>query len=76
MTAPFGGDPPAFVDAWLAMNPDLPHPPTAGVHLDNLPRSTLDFVFATEDVVSRLQRIEIDARTAASDHQPVIVEIE
>jgi endonuclease/exonuclease/phosphatase family metal-dependent hydrolase len=74
MTAPFGGDPPAFVDAWLALNPDASHPPTAGVHLDNLPRSTLDFVFASEDLVPLLKRIAVEAGTTASDHQPVIVE--
>lgn len=75
MTAPFGGDPPAFVDAWLALHPDEPHPPTAGVHLDNLPRSTLDFVFATTDLVPRMARISVDQRTDASDHQPVIVDL-
>ncbi len=73
LTAPFGGDPPPFVDAWLALHPDDPHPPTAGVHLDNLPRSALDFVFATDDLVPRLDRIAVDLGTTASDHQPVIV---
>lgn len=76
MTASFGGDPPAFVDTWLALNPEIPHPPTAGVHLDNLPRSTLDFVFATEDLVPLLKSIAVEARTTASDHQPVIVEFD
>jgi len=76
MTAPFGGDPPAFVDAWLCLNPDVPNAPTAGVHLDNLPRSCLDFVFATSDLAPRLTLIDVESATQASDHQPIVVEFD
>lgn len=75
MTAPFGGDPPPFVDAWQALHPDTPHPPTVGVHMDNLPRTTFDFVFLTDDLVPRLRSIAIDAGVQASDHQPVTIEL-
>jgi endonuclease/exonuclease/phosphatase family metal-dependent hydrolase len=75
MTAPFGGDPPPFVDTWLALHPDAPHPPTVGVHLDNLPRAPFDFVFATADLVARVRAATVDSHTRASDHQPVIVEL-
>jgi len=75
MTAPFGGDPPPFVDAWEVLHPDTPHPPTVGVHMDNLPRGTFDFVFLTDDLVPRLRSIAIDADAQASDHQPILVEL-
>lgn len=75
MTAPFGGDPPPFVDAWEALNPDAPSPPTVGVHLDNLPRATFDFVFATDDLAPRLHAIAIDGTVQASDHQPILLEL-
>lgn len=75
MTAPFGGDPPPFADAWEALHPDTPHPPTVGVHMDNLPLATFDFVFLTDDLVPRLRSIAIDADVQASDHQPVQVDL-
>ncbi|MEO8040057.1 MAG: endonuclease/exonuclease/phosphatase family protein, partial [Betaproteobacteria bacterium] len=75
MSAPFGGDPPAFIDVWSSLNPDIPNAPTAGVHLDNLPRSCLDFVFATSDLVPSLRRVEVNAATQASDHQPLLVDL-
>ena len=33
-----------------------------------------DFIFVTEDLAGRVRRIDVDADTAASDHQPVIIE--
>ncbi|MBX9962844.1 MAG: endonuclease/exonuclease/phosphatase family protein [Burkholderiales bacterium] len=76
MTAPFGGDPTPFIDAWEVLHPDLRHPPTVGVHMDNLPRATFDFVFATEDLAPRLQSIAIDGKAQASDHQPIVLDLE
>lgn len=75
MTAPFGGDPPSFVDAWEALHLDRPQPPTVGVHMDNLPRATFDFVFLTDDLVPRLRSIAVDADVQASDHQPIVLEL-
>lgn len=75
MTAPFGGDPPPFVDAWEALHPDVPQPPTVGVHIDNLPRATFDFMFATDDLMPRLHGIAVDSAVQASDHQPILLEL-
>jgi endonuclease/exonuclease/phosphatase family metal-dependent hydrolase len=75
MTAPFGGDPPPFADAWKALHPDTPHPPTVGVHMDNLPRAAFDFVFLTDDLVPRLRSIAVDADIQASDHQPIRIDL-
>jgi endonuclease/exonuclease/phosphatase family metal-dependent hydrolase len=35
-----------------------------------------DFVFATRDLRERVRSIAVDAATQASDHQPIVVEID
>ena len=66
-----------FVDAWEALNPDVPHPPTFRVHEREKGQSPYccDFVFLTPDLAPRLKSIRIDGDNQASDHQPVIVEL-
>jgi endonuclease/exonuclease/phosphatase family metal-dependent hydrolase len=34
-----------------------------------------DFVFVTEDLAGRVRQMAVDVATAASDHQPVLIEI-
>ena len=34
-----------------------------------------DFIFVTEDLAGRIRRIEVDGKTDASDHQPVLIEL-
>ena len=65
-----------FVDAWQALNPGKPHPPTFRVHEPEKEKPyCCDYVFVTPDLAPRLRSIRIDADTQASDHQPVIVEL-
>jgi endonuclease/exonuclease/phosphatase family metal-dependent hydrolase len=64
-----------FVDAWQALNPGKPHPPTFRIHEHDegeLPYCC-DYVFVTADLVPRLREIRVDGATQASDHQPVSV---
>jgi endonuclease/exonuclease/phosphatase family metal-dependent hydrolase len=72
-------DSPAFIDAWTALHPGETPPPTAGVY-DKVQWSsgplTCDFVFVTEDLRGRLRRCEIDGVTQASDHQPILLELD
>ncbi|HEX8980267.1 MAG TPA: endonuclease/exonuclease/phosphatase family protein [Parasulfuritortus sp.] len=77
LLAPFGDGTPAFADAWEVLHPGRPHPPTAGIHkVDWLDRpSCYDFVFLTEDLAPRLRELRVNAETAASDHQPVMIEL-
>jgi endonuclease/exonuclease/phosphatase family metal-dependent hydrolase len=67
-----------YRDAWAICHPDRPRQPTCGVY-DHVQwpdgADCRDFVFVTEDVAERVSRIEVDEVTAASDHQPVLVEI-
>jgi endonuclease/exonuclease/phosphatase family metal-dependent hydrolase len=78
MLEPLPGSP-AFIDAWTALHPGATPPPTAGIYdtvqWKNGPL-TCDFVFATEDLRGRLRRCEIDGATRASDHQPIILELD
>lgn len=66
-----------FVDAWEALNPGVPHPPTFRVHEHGVEESPYccDFMFVTLDLLARLRSIRIDPDNKASDHQPVILEL-
>jgi len=77
LLAPFPGGESAFRDAWAVLHPDEPHAPTCGIHpVDFVDRpECFDFVFLTKELASRLEAHGIDAETAASDHQPVWVEL-
>ena len=67
-----------YRDAWAICHPGQPRQPTCGVY-DHVQwpdgADCRDFVFVTEDLVDRVCRMEVDEATAASDHQPVFVEI-
>ena len=67
-----------FVDAWQALHPGEPHPHTFRVHERGEGESPYccDFVFVTQDLAPRLRSIRVDAANQASDHQPVIVQLE
>ena len=70
---------PAFRDAWSVGRPGKPHAPTAGIYdADQWPKgpNCRDFVFVTDDLAPRLRRITVDVKTDASDHQPVLVELD
>ena len=73
------GSAPGFVDAWAALHPERTPPPTAGVY-DTVQWSegplTCDFVFVTETLLPRVTRCEIDGDVRASDHQPIVLELD
>ena len=70
-------DIPGFIDAWQALNPGKPHPPTFRVYEKDEGESPYccDYVFVTEDLIPRLKSLRIDGLTQASDHQPVVLEL-
>lgn len=76
--APLTGAP-SFIDAWTTLHPGAKPPLTAGVY-DTAQWSsgamTCDFVFVTADLRDRLKRCEIDGTTRASDHQPIVLELD
>jgi endonuclease/exonuclease/phosphatase family metal-dependent hydrolase len=78
MTEGFAQDAvPRFRDAWQAIHPREPHPPTFKIYDRDVGESPYfcDYVFVTEDLKARLKTMRVDPATQASDHQPVIVEL-
>lgn len=78
LTGAFEPDLPGLLDAWRALRSPAPHAPTFRLHDPEAdqPPYCCDFVFVTEDLAARLRRIEVNAATQASDHQPVMVELD
>lgn len=77
MLDPMPAGVPSFVDAWLVRHGQAPRAPTVGVH-DHVqwPQGPFacDFVFVTPDLAARVVRCDVDAQSAASDHQPIVLE--
>jgi endonuclease/exonuclease/phosphatase family metal-dependent hydrolase len=65
-----------FIDCWEHLHPDAPHPHTFRVHEKDEASYCCDYVFASPGVGPRLRSMRIDGDNKASDHQPVIVELE
>jgi len=67
-----------YRDAWTIRHPGVPHAPTCGLH-DHVQwkngADCRDFIFVTEDMAGRVRGMEVDGETAASDHQPVLIEL-
>jgi endonuclease/exonuclease/phosphatase family metal-dependent hydrolase len=67
-----------YRDAWMIFRPGRPYSPTFGLS-DHAQwpngADCRDFVFVTQDIAGRVSRIDVDGVTAASDHQPVVVEL-
>lgn len=66
-----------LVDAWRHLNPHQPRPPTTGLHGFAWPEKPdcYDFFFVTNDLAPRLANAEVLSETAASDHQPIVLEL-
>jgi endonuclease/exonuclease/phosphatase family metal-dependent hydrolase len=67
-----------FWDAWTLVHGDRPHAPTFCVHEQKyLPEPVaFDFVYVTDGLKDRVRRLDVDGVTRASDHQPVVLELE
>jgi endonuclease/exonuclease/phosphatase family metal-dependent hydrolase len=73
--APFGAS--RLHDAWPLVHGTAPHAPTFRLFDRTYGPDPVacDFVFVSDALVPRVRRIEVDAQTRASDHQPVRVEL-
>ena len=67
-----------YRDAWRVCHSGRPHVFTCGLY-DHAQwpegPDCRDFIFTTEDLSSRVRHIEVDGTTAASDHQPIFIEL-
>jgi len=76
LMAPFTDDGDTFVDAWPALHKDQPHAPTCGIYdHEQWPEGAhcRDFFFVIGNC--SLRQIDVDTRTAASDHQPLWLQV-
>ena len=69
---------PRYRDAWPLVHGHHPHAPTFCLHSDAYSKSPYccDFVFVSDDLAPRVRSIEVDLDTQASDHQPVVFEMD
>jgi endonuclease/exonuclease/phosphatase family metal-dependent hydrolase len=78
MQAPIAAAVPAWCDAWQILSPGVPHAPSVGLHGADWPDRAYccDFFFVTEDLAPRVRALQVGSETAASDHQPVVLELD
>jgi endonuclease/exonuclease/phosphatase family metal-dependent hydrolase len=78
MQAPFADGTPALRDAWTLAHPGSPHPATCKIYEKEYPDEPelhCDFIFVSEDLARRVIAVQVDQRTQAADHQPVLLEL-
>ncbi len=70
---PFDG--PCLRDTWPLAYGAAPHTPTFRVYDRSHGPEPLacDFIFVSQTLAAQVQRVEVDSRTRASDHQPVLL---
>jgi endonuclease/exonuclease/phosphatase family metal-dependent hydrolase len=73
-----GSDVPAYRDAWLLAHGHRPHEPTFCVHAKAYSKTPYccDFAFVSNDIAKRVRNVEVDVQTQASDHQPILLELD
>ncbi len=79
MQVPFDDGTPPLANAWDLVHPGLPYPATFKVHekwVPGDPELHCDFFFVSAELVPRVREVRSDRDTQASDHQPVILELE
>lgn len=67
-----------YRDAWRVANGRTPHPPSFCLHDSTYAKSPYccDFAFVSEDLAPRVREVRIDQATQASDHQPLVLELD
>jgi endonuclease/exonuclease/phosphatase family metal-dependent hydrolase len=73
--APIGAGPDGLRDAWPLVHGQTPHAPTFGLEDRSYVPAPVafDIVFVSPGLAGRVQRVEVDLATRASDHQPVLL---
>jgi endonuclease/exonuclease/phosphatase family metal-dependent hydrolase len=75
---PLANGGPAYRDAWAQVHGRRAHEPTFCVHEHRYARQPYccDFIYVSEDLAPRIRSIEVDGKTQASDHQPVLLTLD
>ncbi|WP_079434974.1 endonuclease/exonuclease/phosphatase family protein [Zoogloea sp. LCSB751] len=68
---------PEWVDAWPACYGDIPHLSTVGLNGAEWPDRAYccDYFFVSTDLVDKLDAVAVNQATAASDHQPIMLNL-
>jgi endonuclease/exonuclease/phosphatase family metal-dependent hydrolase len=68
---------PSLIDAWNVRHAGERHQDTVGLHGAEWPDHPFccDFVFVSDDLAGRVAEVMVLSETAASDHQPVVVDL-
>ena len=77
MVAPAPAGSLGLLDAWRVRHGDAPRAPTAGLHGFKWPEKPdcYDYFFVTEDLAGRVADIAVQSETSASDHQPIVLDL-
>lgn len=78
LLSPFDDGTPAWQDAWQLCEPGRPHAPTVGLR-ERSPGAmpfTFDYAFVSADLAPRVRALRVDGRAGASDHQPLLLELD
>lgn len=69
---------PPWGDAWRVCHGEAPHAPSVGLHGAEWPDRAYccDFFFVSAELAPRVRSVRVEAATAASDHQPVVLELD
>jgi endonuclease/exonuclease/phosphatase family metal-dependent hydrolase len=78
LVAPMPAGVPAYVDAWELRYPGRAHRPTVGLYdKAQWPGDPFcfDMIFVTFDLAQRIEAVEVNSDTDASDHQPMLIRL-
>ena len=70
---------PQLFDAWQVAHPGEPHPATFKIYEKEEPgepEQHCDFIFVSADLAPRVKEVRVDQESQASDHQPVLLELD
>jgi len=78
LLARFDGGTPAWLDAWQIVQPGVAHAHTVGLHGADWPDYPFccDYICVSTDLADRVSAIRVNQQTDASDHQPVLLELD
>jgi endonuclease/exonuclease/phosphatase family metal-dependent hydrolase len=77
ISEPFANGAPALVDAWTARYPDERHPDSFCIYdrSSGAPHCS-DYIFVTQDLAPKIDRVFYDQDKRSSDHQPVLLALD
>ncbi|AUN94957.1 endonuclease/exonuclease/phosphatase family protein [Pseudazoarcus pumilus] len=78
MAEPTADEGVGWVDAWCEANGALAHDPTVGLHGADWPdrQYCCDYFWVSQRIAPRVRAVAVETATPASDHQPVVLELE